>query len=806
MENKIPAVLISINKNSLNNAFFSLNLNKVNLIAILSDEFGNNPVQLSIDNKMIPIYPIANIQKFINDKTKFLLSGVKSSVVELWKMKKFLIKSGIPSENIINFYVMEHITNEWIGNLRYIEKHQMDYFSTGISYSEVAFDIRRIFGARGIILSSSNQDLNQGYQTARYVFDKVGKNKIKFVLIGLAPYSFRYENTKAFSVCSRNLQYLLTLNNYEDENHTYDNLISEQLKNYPKTITEESADLNLSAIKNANNKLITTQALVNWEDELKNLTKKFFPDSFKKNVQILEDYIKLCLENGAKPVAVTWAFAPIIHDNYNQELLTHFRNILHMFERAYDFKFIDLFDLNLGYDCFYNTAHQNLKGAYLSSTILNFELYRNDILPVENLCQMTYDQFHLWSDLIDKDSYNNLLEKVFKVTAQKIGLKKKIKVGFVMYDSSMWCGDELYNKFELNDRYETTIYLCLRTDQSNKETVVRDFNHGIEQFKSRGMNVIGVIEGDSKKIDKQDILIYCTPYFEVLPKVLKMESITAETLIVNIPYSFYVSGWDTYNTPINRILWRFFTDLQNTIDTHEKYCRTGMPRGYFSGFTKMDYFFTNKNPNYEWKMTQPNSLKIIYAPHWSIKEGVKYATFQHNHQFFYEYAKNHPNISWVIKPHPNLLFSAVETGVFKSAEEFKEYMNKWNELPNAKVETGGYYYQIFTTSDAMILDSGSFIFEYQYTHKPMLFLTRDTQKFNSLGQELMKVTYRVDGKDLKGIEKFIDDVVINRNDKLFDDRKKFFDEYLNYKKINGMLASEFIFKSIENELIENGGI
>ena len=51
-----------------------------------------------------------------------------------------------------------------------------------------------------------------------------------------------------------------------------------------------------------------------------------------------------------------------------------------------------------------------------------------------------------------------------------------------------------------------------------------------------------------------------------------------------------------------------------------------------------------------------------------------------------------------------------------------------------------------------------------------------------------------------GIQKFIEDVLINRNDPMADDRRKFFDEHLNYRKLNGVLASEYIFNAIDREL------
>ena len=168
----------------------------------------------------------------------------------------------------------------------------------------------------------------------------------------------------------------------------------------------------------------------------------------------------------------------------------------------------------------------------------------------------------------------------------------------------------------------------------------------------------------------------------------------------------------------------------------------------------------------------------------------------------YEFAKTHPEISCVFKPHLNLLFSVLKEKLFPSTEDFEKYLRDWDDLPNAQVAMGAYYQEIFATSDGMIHDSGSFIAEYQYTHKPMIFLTRDTQEFNETGRKILDASYCVDGRDLDGIAALMKKVFIDGNDFMKDERQKVFDEHLNYFKRNGITASEFIFKNISQDLKE----
>ena len=802
---KINVVLVLLNAKEIKTALRTLNFAAANLVAIVVENGDGN--FFNIGNKKIPFVSFASMKPLLNRGADFvwLLSGVARSVADFWRIKKFLMASGVPDDNIVNFYVQSHISTEWLGNLKYVEKFGADFFATGISYTEVGLDLNYIphVRGRGVNLSGSNQDLLQGYLTAKHVFAHVPPGTVKFVIIGLAPYSFRYDNAKAFAVISRHLQYMLAIG--APERNLHDTLlkilISDAVKKIFRDANADYTDFNFDLMKNNMNKQIPAEAVVDWEAELKNLTKKFYPDTVEKNFRVMEDYIQLCLANGAKPVGVVFPFAPIIHDKYDAELLKNFRALIRRLEKNYpDFAFVDLFDLPLGYDCFYNMAHLNLRGSAAASTILGLRLRKKNILPAENFCAATYDYFNKLSNMLTPDDYNELLAGVFKFSVRKLRQKSKLTVGFVLYDASMWCGDDLYNLFAADGRFEPTIFLCLRHDVDD-EIIREDFWRGVEQFKSRGLNVVALPEKNSP-VPAQDVLIFLTPYFHVLPDAFQTKNVTARTLMTYIPYDFGISRLNLSHMELLRTAWKMFFQSPANIKMYDEFSSLGMPRGIFSGYPKMDVFFNRKDFTFDWKMTRPDAKKIIWAPHWSINNGVNYATFQWNFKFMYEFAAAHPEISWVVKPHPNLLFSAVRAGVFPDDAAFNAYLNAWNNLPNAKVVTGGYYQAIFATSDGMIHDSGSFIAEYQFTHKPMIFLTRDTQEFNELGNGILNVSYRVDGRDLDGIAALMQKVFVEGNDPLKSAREKFFDDNLNYVKQNGTTASEFIFRAIAGELEE----
>ena len=794
---KIPAILLMLNEARLKETVSSLDLNKIEPVAVVFNGADNKSLQLGAQK--IPAFSFNSIDTLLKRGANclWLLGGLPSTnISDVWLTAKFLIDEGIPRDNIINCIIAPHLSRSWIANLRYVERNPVDFFVTGISYTEVGLDLNQISAGKGINLSCSNQDLHQGYRIAKHVFEH--QQAVKFVLIGLTPYSFRYDNQKAFAVCTRNLQYLLTLNLAPQSEHDKRlmQILSPNVKRYCDAVTDADADPNFERLKRAVNRDITPTLLANWEHELDNLTKKFWVDTVEHNLDTLEDYIKLCIEHGAKPIGVVLPFAPIIRRHYPQDLLLHFRQTL----RRYDFDVIDLFDLELDYKCFYNMSHLNFKGARQASDLINVGLVEKKIIAPSDMLRADYAKLHDLSSKLDRDRFNALTDKIFESAVQKLRRKDKLKLGFVLYDASMWCGDELYQLFAQSDRYAPTVFLCLRRDQADEPTVIKDFHHGVEQFKAKGINVVAVEENETA-LERQDVLIFLTPYLDVLPQAFRLKNLTAETLSAYIPYGMHTSSnKGICNLPIVLSAWKTFFDTEDTVKFYQTNCRTRAPRGYCSGYPKMDYFFADNQSKYEWKTAQSNATKIIWAPHWSINDGVKYSTFHWNYKFFYDYAKAHSETAWVVKPHPNLLFSAVKEKLFPSAEAFEEYLNRWNELPNAKVETGAYYYDIFASSDGMIHDSGSFTLEYQYTHKPMLFLRRDSQHFGEFALELMEKTYCADGKDHDKIAKFIEQILIAKRDPKEQARREFFDKYLNYRRFNGMPASEYIFNAIDKPL------
>ena len=524
------------------------------------------------------------------------------------------------------------------------------------------------------------------------------------------------------------------------------------------------------------------------------------PDVFDDNLQALSDCIELCRANDTLPVAVIMPVAAAAREHYQQTFLTPLTDILTELQKSHEFKVVNLFDLKIEPAAFDDETRLNDKGAVIASVTLAIRLFKANIFSTEDFCRLPYDCFYALSYMMDKDPFNDLMAKIFSITVDNLRRKEKIKVAFVTDHAATWCGDKLYNLFAENPRFETTVFVC-----RGRESTLEDTRHDVEQFKAARINVVGVYDLE-EETPPQDVVFFLRPYHYEFSKGFQFDAMTPQTLLCYIPYAIGTAlvHWN-YNLHIFRLAWKNFFDTEIARKIFDENCTVGVPRSVVSGAPKMDLLLEDADKfKFPWKMTRPDAVKIIWAPHWSFEYNnppENHATFPWNCRFMYEFAKEHPETSWVVKPHPGLQKAAVNTGLFPSAEAYEEYMQAWNDLPNARVYTGGYYQSIFATSDGMIHDSCSFIAEYQFTHKPMIFLfNTPAEQFTELGEKILEVSYIVDGRNHEQIAAALQKIFIEGNDTMFDERLRIFDELLNYRKRNGMSASEFIFNAVAEEL------
>ena len=121
-----------------------------------------------------------------------------------------------------------------------------------------------------------------------------------------------------------------------------------------------------------------------------------------------------------------------------------------------------------------------------------------------------------------------------------------------------------------------------------------------------------------------------------------------------------------------------------------------------------------------------------------------------------------------------------------------DYFKQWGELSNAQVYDKGDYFDMFRTSDLLITDCNSFLFEYLPTLKPVIHLVNKySVGFNPFGQMITKGYY--DAENEKEIEELIQNLLFNEKDFLLPIRKKALEKI---QKNGTKKVSEIIFEEV----------
>lgn len=458
------------------------------------------------------------------------------------------------------------------------------------------------------------------------------------------------------------------------------------------------------------------------------------------------------------------------------------------------------------------------------------ELYRKyyDIVSTysENRLTQEYIQGKTWEDVAvlkqgkDISIFSKVCDAVNQSNIERIKKQSKIRIGFLTKDSAEWSVDSLYQKLAQDERYE--VYVFVAPFFVGSEITIKDiYEQAVKYFEDKGYPTIAMgkrLENGAyvylpwDGMPKIDVLFLLNPHLSAFWGTSNITSFPLQMLNIYIPYGFPIYGniQDQYNQLSHALCWKIFCLTEMDAVISRKYADLGDKNVEVSGYIKMDGFYKEECPVAEdiWKIPEGKSAdeikKVIYAPHWSIRNACTgFGNFDKMYDKMYEYAKEHTETtSWIFRPHPMLGFGAVAQGLFHSQEEFDDYMRKWDELPNAKVVERGEYIDIFRTSDALIGDSISFLGEYQYTHKPLLFITRESNTFDDFGSELIKILYRASGEDFEAVEKFIQEVVVEEKDTMYEVRKQFFDKYMDYRKRNGKLASDYVKHYLDTTFTE----
>lgn len=398
-------------------------------------------------------------------------------------------------------------------------------------------------------------------------------------------------------------------------------------------------------------------------------------------------------------------------------------------------------------------------------------------------------------------------ENYEKKLIKNISGKKPIKIAFLLINESMWKYERIYKLFKEDPRFEPVVFICpLRT--YGETIMLEELNNTYNSFVEKKYNVVNTyLENgnllDIKKTFNPDIVFFSTPWNHSDPQFRIENFMNVLSCYVNYSYTTSILYDENYNRSTHNYCWKYFVESKFHQKMAKKHSLRKGKNTVVFGYPGTDNFIDEKyQPTEVWKKQTTKKKRIIWAPHHTIEGNISeknllnYSTFLRYADFMLEVVEKYKNqIQFAFKPHPNLRGKLNEHW---GEEKTTNYYQKWDKGLNTQLEEGEYT-DLFLTSDAMIHDCGSFLIEYLFTHKPVLYLiNNETSKkqYNELGVKALENIPL--GYSKKDIIDFIEKTILKGKDSHKEKRREFFETHL--KPPNNKLASENIYEFLLKEL------
>nr|WP_252725700.1 CDP-glycerol glycerophosphotransferase family protein [Acinetobacter defluvii] len=273
-----------------------------------------------------------------------------------------------------------------------------------------------------------------------------------------------------------------------------------------------------------------------------------------------------------------------------------------------------------------------------------------------------------------------------------------------------------------------------------------------------------------------------------------------------IPYNHDVGVFggivNQHNQLFHNAQWVIFTPHQCSYTIYQRFSAAKGRNVVVTGYPPMEPFFCNHDVERKSSWNNFDSRKrVIWAPHHTIDmEYLPFSNFLIYADDMLKLAKKYSNkIFWSFKPHPELkykLYKHHEWGVKKTDLYYKH----WEDSDFSQLDQGEYI-NLFIESDAMIHDCGSFLAEYMYVKKPVLYMlniNNGSSYYNSFGNKALKAC-RV-GNNKEDIECFIQNLLVK--DFFITDEHRIFYETEIFKYFNGTTPSLKIINILKNKIGE----
>lgn len=384
----------------------------------------------------------------------------------------------------------------------------------------------------------------------------------------------------------------------------------------------------------------------------------------------------------------------------------------------------------------------------------------------------------------------------------KLKNKECIRVVFLVANKSIWKADRIFNDM-LKDTFFDPLILVIPSTAMNEELQTELLSSTYKYFLEKNYPTISSFDEKNNcwiKLESltPDILFFSSPHKQTVQDYY-------ENAYKKYPSCYAGYGMHTaryglnqgqYNKWFHNLLWKVFVQNQSMVEEYQRYSNIKKDNIHFvldnivEDLTNPERIETTA-----WKNSDTRK-RIIWAPHHTINKNdpLQLATFLQYADFFQQLAeRTKEHVIWCFKPHPvlkNKLYCHPNWG----KERTDEYYTYWENSEHSQINEGEYI-DLFRQSDALIHDSASFIAEYHFTQKPMLYLMTGHTKANLNEFGAICLEAANEAWNTGDIERFVQKVIDESINVKYQQKELINKYFQDLKTKNGLLNVSSIIKN-----------
>jgi len=415
-----------------------------------------------------------------------------------------------------------------------------------------------------------------------------------------------------------------------------------------------------------------------------------------------------------------------------------------------------------------------------------------------------------WADNPRKRKLFLVMQKKHQELLVNIRGKKKLKVIFLVIHKGIWKLDPVFQKMAKDPFFEPIILVCPYTP-NGENNMWQEMKECYEYFEEKEYPLLSSFDREKNRWRtleeiQPDIIFFTNPH--KITRKEYYEDAYLNYLTCYVPYySDVASNYNVdsaYNGIVQNIVWLYFASSSYSFERAKCFQANRGTNVILSGMPNLESLSVSKSSSHDVWKSVGDRKRIIYAPHQSVlkNEPLYMSTFIEVADFMILLSEKYKDkVQWSFKPHP-LLKEKLYQHPSWGKDKTDLYYYYWEKSEHTQLDNGDYI-ELFRTSDALIHDCGSFVFDYLVTGKPCAYLLFDSKRQLKVINEFGKWAldhHRILAKHGQ-IEIFVSDLLSNHINKVID-LKEFYEAHI--KPLYELGApSELIVNTIKSEIFCN---